>query len=78
MWLSDGALIVRIHSDEGGEFWNAIASEVLARTGIFQTKTKGYDPRANGRAYAYVGMCIAMPLCHFCRIEWEYVSGTGP
>ena len=24
MWLSDGALVVRIHSDEGGEFWNNI------------------------------------------------------
>ena len=24
MWLSEGALIVRIHSDEGGEFWNNI------------------------------------------------------
>ena len=24
MWLSEGALVVRIHSDEGGEFWNNI------------------------------------------------------
>ena len=56
MWLSEGALIVRIHSDEGGEFWNNIMEKVTDKLGIFRTRTEGYDPKANGKAERFVGI----------------------
>ena len=56
MWLSDGALVVRIHSDEGGEFWNNIMEKVTDKLGIFRTRTEGYDPKANGKAERFIGI----------------------
>eukprot|EP00975_Prorocentrum_lima_P046119 9646339-Prorocentrum_lima.AAC.1 len=43
-------MVVRFHSDAGSEFWNNEVSELLNGNLIMQTKTVGYDPKANGRA----------------------------
>ena len=56
LWLCGNIIIVRIHSDAGGEFWNELAKEMTNRLGIMQTRTEGYDPKANGRAESYVGL----------------------
>ena len=56
LWLCGNIIIIRIHSDAGGEFWNDLAKEMTNRLGIMQTKTEGYDPKANGRAESYVGL----------------------
>ena len=56
LWLCGNIIIIRIHSDAGGEFWNEIANNMTNRLGIMQTKTEGYDPKANGRAESYVGL----------------------
>ena len=40
MWMADGAIVVRIHSDEGGEFWNNIMENVTITFGIFRTRTE--------------------------------------
>ena len=56
MWLSEGALVVRIHSYEGGDFWNTIMEKVTDQLGIFRTRTEGYDPKANGKAERYIGI----------------------
>ena len=47
---------MRIHSDEGGEFWNNIMEKVTDQLGIFRTRTEGYDPTANGKAERYIGI----------------------
>eukprot|EP00975_Prorocentrum_lima_P034301 7207973-Prorocentrum_lima.AAC.1 len=47
---------VRFHSDAGSEFWNKEVSELLNKNLIMQTKTAGYDPKANGRAEIFVGI----------------------
>ncbi len=49
-------IVCRFHSDAGSEFWNKELSQLLDGMGIFQTKTTGYDPQANGRAERYVGL----------------------
>ena len=56
MWMADGALVVRIHSDEGGEFRNNIMEKVTDNLGIFRTRTEGYDPKANGKSERYIGL----------------------
>ena len=56
MWLADGVLVVRIHSDEGGDFWNNIMEKVTDKMGIFRTRTEGYDPKANGKAERFIGL----------------------
>ncbi len=48
-------IVCRFHSDAGSEFWNKEMSQMLDGMGIFQTKTTGYDPQANGRAERHVG-----------------------
>jgi len=55
MWMSEGALVVRIHSDEGGEFLDNIMTKVTDKLGIFQTRTDGYDPRAKGQVERFFG-----------------------
>ena len=47
---------MRIHSDEGGEFWNNIMERVTDRLGIFRTRTEGYDPKANGTVERFIGI----------------------
>eukprot|EP00975_Prorocentrum_lima_P068774 12922512-Prorocentrum_lima.AAC.1 len=49
-------LVVRFHSDAGSEFWNKGVSELLIKNLIMQTKTAGYDPKANGKAERLVGI----------------------
>ena len=55
MWMTEGALVVRIHSDESGEFGNHIMTKVTDKLGTFQTRTEGYDPRANGKVERFIG-----------------------
>ena len=55
-WMSDGGLILRLHSDEGGEFWNKLMEIITDRLTIMQTRTEGFDPDANGKAERYVGL----------------------
>jgi len=45
MWMTEGALVVCIHSDEGGEFWNNIMTKVTDKLGVFQTRAEGYDTK---------------------------------
>ena len=54
--LAGQRVVVRFHSDAGSEFWNKEVRELLTSELIFQTKTAGYDPRANGRAERFVGI----------------------
>ena len=56
MWMTEGVLVLRIHSDEGGEFWNNLMEKVTDKLGIFRTRTEGYDPKANGKAERYIGI----------------------
>ena len=56
LWTCGNVLVLRIHSDTGGEFWNEVSKEVISRLGIMQTRTEGYDPHANGRAESFVGI----------------------
>ena len=42
--MTDGELCIRIHSDEGGEFWNGLMERVTNNLMIMQTRTEGYDP----------------------------------
>eukprot|EP00975_Prorocentrum_lima_P050982 10681569-Prorocentrum_lima.AAC.1 len=49
-------VLVRFHSDAGSEFWNREVPELLNKNLIIQTKTAGYDPKANGRAERFVGI----------------------
>ena len=56
LWTCGNVLVLRIHSDAGGEFWNKVSEEVISRLGIMQTRTEGHDPHANGRAESFVGI----------------------
>ena len=56
LWTCGNILILRIHSDAGGEVWNNIANDIIPKLGIMQTRTEGYDPQANGRAESFVGI----------------------
>ena len=49
-------IVVRLHTDAGGGFVNEAVKELLTEMCILQTKTAGYDPKANGRAERYVGI----------------------
>ena len=49
-------LVVRFHTDAGGEFLNEAMQLLLTSMGIHQAKTVGYGPKANGRAERYVGI----------------------
>eukprot|EP00975_Prorocentrum_lima_P048573 10162369-Prorocentrum_lima.AAC.1 len=49
-------LVVRFHSDAGSEFCNKEVSELLNKNLIMQTKTAGYDTKADGRAERFVGI----------------------
>ena len=40
LWTCGNVLVLRIHSDAGGEFWNKVSEEVLSRLGIMQTRTE--------------------------------------
>ena len=50
------ALIVKVHSDAGGEFINHQMEAFLRDQEIWQTKTAGYDPKGNGRVERFVGI----------------------
>ena len=47
---------VRFHTDAGKEFLNADLEETLTKYKLFQTKTGGSDPQANGLAERLVGI----------------------
>jgi len=49
-------IVVRFHTDAGGEFLNEAMKSLLTTMEIHQTKTAGHDPKANGRAERYVGI----------------------
>eukprot|EP00974_Lingulodinium_polyedra_P094095 9118108-Lingulodinium_polyedra.AAC.1 len=49
-------MVVRFHTDSGSEFLNNVMKDMLIKKYIFQTKTMGYDPRANGKADIFVGI----------------------
>eukprot|EP00974_Lingulodinium_polyedra_P072352 7002659-Lingulodinium_polyedra.AAC.1 len=49
-------LVVRFHTDSGSEFLNNVMQDMLIKKSVFQTKTMGYDPKANGRADRFVGI----------------------
>ena len=49
-------IVVRLHSDAGGEFMNNVTTMLVNAALIRQTFTEGHDPRANGRAERYVGI----------------------
>ena len=78
MWMADGSIVVRIHSDEGGEFWNNIMEDVPNKLGIFKTRTEGYDPKANGKAERFIGLLkhdAAMELLETkCRLQHGIVQ----
>eukprot|EP00974_Lingulodinium_polyedra_P092990 9009445-Lingulodinium_polyedra.AAC.1 len=42
-------LVARFHTDNGSEFLNNAMKDTLIKRNIFQTRTMGYDPRANGK-----------------------------
>eukprot|EP00974_Lingulodinium_polyedra_P125755 11195689-Lingulodinium_polyedra.AAC.1 len=47
-------LAARFHTDSGSEFPNNVMKDMLVKKNIFQTKTIGYDPRANGKVELFV------------------------
>ena len=49
-------IVLRAHSDAGGEFFNSEVKTWLTDQGIWQTKTAGYDPKGNGRVERFVGI----------------------
>ena len=49
-------LILKAHSDAGGEFINHQMDALLIEEGLWQTKTAGYDPKGHGRVERYVGI----------------------
>ena len=49
-------IVLKAHSDAGGEFVNHEMETYLTDQGIWQTKTAGYDPKGNGRAERFVGI----------------------
>ncbi len=57
----------RFHSDVGSEFLNKEMSRMLDEMGIFQTKTTGYDPQANGRAERFVGLLKRHAISYLVR-----------
>ena len=77
LWLCGNIIIVRIHSDAGGEFWNDLAKEVTSRLGIMQTRTEGYDPKANGRAESYVGLFKHKATEELLKNHFPSPFGTG-
>ena len=45
MWMADGAIVVRIHSDEGGEFWNNNMEKLQINWEFFGRERKGMTQR---------------------------------
>ena len=48
--------VMRVHSDQAGEFLSPIVMEWLKQNNIKQTFTSGYDPAANGVAERWIDL----------------------
>eukprot|EP00974_Lingulodinium_polyedra_P114010 11038377-Lingulodinium_polyedra.AAC.1 len=57
-------LVVRFHTDSGSEFLNNVMKDMLVKKNVFQTKTMGIDPRANGRAERFVDILKQKATSH--------------
>ena len=79
-------VILKAHSDAGGEFINREIKAHLTDQEIWQTSTAGYDPKGNGRVERFVGILkhratifllhSKMPLAFWCwammQAAYEY------
>jgi len=65
-------MIKRLHTDEGGEWFNHSMEEFCNQEGIKHTSNAGHDPRGNGRAERYVGILKSLARQYLIH------NGLGP
>ena len=70
-------LILKAHSDAGGEFINQQMEALLIKEGRWQTKTAGYDPKGNGRVERYVGILKHRATMFLLRTKCPWHFGFG-
>ena len=69
--------VMRVHSDQAGEFLSPVVMEWLKQHNIKQTFTSGYDPAANGVAERWIDLVkikatVLLAANHLSTAYWNY------
>ena len=69
--------VMRVHSDQAGEFLSPVVMEWLKHHNIKQTFTSGYDPAANGVAERWIDLVkikatVLLAANHLSTAYWNY------
>ena len=69
--------VMRVHSDQAGEFLSPVVMEWLKQHNIRQTFTSGYDPAANGVAERWIDLVkikatVLLAANHLSTAYWNY------
>ena len=69
--------VMRVHSDQAGEFLSPIVMEWLKQNNVKQTFTSGYDPAASGVAERWIDLVkikatVLLAANHLSTAYWNY------
>ena len=69
--------VMRVHSDQAGEFLSPVVMEWLKQHNVKQTFTSGYDPAANGVAERWIDLVkikatVLLAANHLSTAYWNY------